>query len=664
MDLEKRREELVNAKKEFSLLREARKVADDAEKAWEKAMNSVAKENGQIKDANDRRRVEALENAMKRAQAKVDEQNKKFTEMKAKTESEFLKEIGDELSLYRESNIADPANNIDRLNAERKNNAMTAQHSVWNKESELKEIEEKLQDAIKKSDYTTAQTLQSKKAELETDIAFAKNAIANLSQPYKSIEENQAEYDALYALKQEIEKMASMELYVKPEDLEAKRSARDGIQTLKEELAKGKVGEPGRAEKITRIRRLEAEVETYEAEEMEKMASIEMGFDAEIKALDAITEAREEAIPPQDRYNDLKTKKGDIQAKRNDAKSVIQTLKEKLAKGEIGANYVNSVRDRIKELEEEVKGYDAQEKEYAEKMKDLEEKHNLKPQPTLMEQYEAMQKSYEKLQEMMTKKQVELAKINEDLAKDPENKELQNKKSALEKDIAKLETGDKECKEKLEEYKKLLGIKDTEKESGKGDEGKGDQGGKGDKGDEGKGDQGKGDQGGKGDEGKGGQGDLPVEFNGEAYYKSLNLFDRYKMKLKAYEVRNGDGAKPKGILGKLGVWMSPRYKGVAIRSLSNGGLKPIVGEVPAVEEAPAKDPDKFSLPEEEKARINEESRKKAEEMRQAEEAKRKMEEAFKALPPEEQEKVLKGMGDMMQANGTKPNKGEDRGESK
>lgn len=204
------------------------------------------------------------------------------------------------------------------------------------------------------------------------------------------------------------------------------------------------------------------------------------------------------------------------------------------------------------------------------------------------------------------------------------------------------------------------------REEGGGDHGEhGGEDGEGGHGDHG-GEGGEGDHGEHGGEGGSGEPPKPAVLNGDAYYNALNAFDRYKMKAQAYEWVNGE--KP-GFWTKIGLMFPrPGYKATAIRNLSNGNLKPLYGEVPPVEPPKQEPPKKEepeqpfgSLSEEEKARINEENRKKAEEMRKAAEAKAKIEADFKALPPEEQAKVLQAMRDLSK---TEPQKSKDDGMAK
>ncbi len=199
-------------------------------------------------------------------------------------------------------------------------------------------------------------------------------------------------------------------------------------------------------------------------------------------------------------------------------------------------------------------------------------------------------------------------------------------------------------------------------EGGEGDHGEhGGEGGEGDHGEHG-GEGGEGDHGEHGGEGGTGGTPKPALLNGDAYYSSLGFYDKYKMKAQAYEWVNGE--KPQGIVKNLFLMFPrPGYKSIVIRNLSNGNLKPLYGEVPPQEPPKKEEEDKpfGSLSEEEKARINEENRKKAEEMRKAAEAKAKIEADFKALPPEEQEKVLKAMKDLSQSE--KP-KSKDSGETR
>ena len=316
MNLEKRKEEIENMKNEFSKIRELRKVADEASKRFQEMQKLV--ENST--DDNDKRRLEFLKNEMEKAVKNWNEQKSKVFEMKNNLEDSMLREIGQELSLYRENNSSYATDNLDRLNKEQ-----SAQRAVYKNREKIDKLQEELDKANEKKDYTEIERLSKEIAGLKVDVQHGEEIIAQLRVPFKSIEGNRAEYDALYSLKSSLEKMKSMN---------------------------------------------------------ERHWS-EVGFNEEIKAIETIEAIREEKIPVEERYASLKDKKNEASKNKAQAKKLIESLKEKLAKGEIDKKYVNSVKARIEEVKEELKNYEAQENEYTEKMKNLEEKHNLKSEPTI-----------------------------------------------------------------------------------------------------------------------------------------------------------------------------------------------------------------------------------------------------------------------------------------
>jgi len=690
MDLEKRIEEISKVRSQFAEMRTLRIAADNAAKKWEQATADARKNaDGKVENENDQRRIDMLEHAMKKAQAKLADANKKFTEDKSKLETELLAEVNQELSVYREKGDdlsteeatkrwGMPTAGATTIDAQNYDNRQTVNRIESQKQKhvdELKDVEADIDEILKNgdkevlakikaqkdkeldqieaqlenTDYNSEEMtalmnnrtrlmselekvqdnpleyLKSLKGELEINIKRCDIAIAKFSVPYKAMEDNQAEYDALFEFKSAVEKMSKID----PKHYN------------------------------------------------------EQGFDAEIKALESIAEAREENIPAEDRYSDLKGKKAAASKKKIEAKNTIESLKEKLAKGKIGKDYVDSVRARIEELKGEVSAYEKQEQEYAGKMQKLEEKYNLKPEPTAMEKYEKQVEQYKKLQEIESKKQAELDKVNEKLKNDPDNKTLQEQKEKLDKDLAKIKAAKPKIEKDIEEAKKLLGIDDKgkgkgddddDKGKGKGDDddkgkGKGDDDdkgkGKGDDDDKGKGkgdddDKGKGkgdddDKGkGKGDDddkgkGKGDEGKISAT----DYYSSLGLADKHKTKVQAWERWKGKDA---GLLTKALMWLPrPGMKKISEQYLEEGYIDPLydgvklLGKGEEPKPAPTKE-DKGAKkePEKDPFKADEETIKKTEEAAKAAAQKEKdaailaqMNELLAKCPPDQKENLLK-----------------------
>lgn len=322
----------------------------------------------------------------------------------------------------------------------------------------------------------------------------------------------------------------------------------------------------------------------------------------------------------------------------------------------------NRLQDKLNELQKALDickdGKEAvkiEQDEFVEKnglrsLKDAEEQLDREEQEksriTAMEKYEKQVEQYKKLQEMEAKKQAELDEVNEKLKNDPDNKDLQEQKEKLDKDLAKIKTVKPQIEKDIEEAKKLLDIDDKGKDKGDDDnkgKGKGDD-------DANKG-KGKGDD--ADDKGKG-KGDSE-KISATDYYSSLGIVDRYKTKVQAWEKLKGKDA---GLLTKALMWLPrPDIKKVSEQYLEDGYIKPIYDDVKLLgkgeepKPAPAKeDKGDNQEPPKDPFKVDDETKKKTEEVEKVAVQKQKEEETLAKInellaqcPPEKRENLLKAL---------------------
>lgn len=484
----------------------------------------------------------------------------------------------------------------------------------------------------------------------------------------------------------------------KIEEFEERRKQIEAISATPEEKA-------ALAQEIADLEKKVADLEKEQAD-IESETDVVEKAKREKNNKDALYEAREALMAAKSKQGQAPKGTEDLDKTIKDAQRHIEQYEEMLNESDNEMDYVQSARQKgtikqlIKEQQDKIKEAEEQKKALSDKMNSADgkrEKMNLFDEEAQFYTQTAM-KFQKEMDSLKLDMQIVLQRgvttptyIYEGVT--PERKDQLDEMIKNGTDMRHLEVS--AMQDKLNELKDAINLCNEQKalvkaefekmiapaqevldktynqdpkarEEGGGDHGDhGGEGGEGDHGGHG-GEGGEGDHGEHGGEGGSGEPPKPAVLNGDAYYNALNAFDRYKMKAQAYEWVNGE--KP-GFWTKIGLMLPrPGYKATAIRNLSNGNLKPLYGEVPPVE-PPKKEPPKKeeqeqpfgSLSEEEKARINEENRKKAEEMRKAAEAKAKIEADFKALPPEEQAKVLQAMRDLSK---TEPPKSKDDGMAK
>ncbi len=404
MDLKQRIEELTALQESLQALRAAKEEEAKAREAYNQADQNAKKENDVIVSDIERRNVELLQHRHEAAKKRAEEAATKFTELREKTVEAVHQDVNAELELYRESGeeqemsvedrmrtIGTPYGNV-KDNVQRQN--LERRSAVYRMEEKLEEHQKEMDDVDKRIDEALAQgaddgaikKLEREKAAIGTKIKRVQMAIKNFSQPFKSMEENEAEYNKLY------------EIWKSMED----------------------IMDPDKQDVL---------VETESIE-------------ATINAIKELGDIQEAAIPAQVRYDALKDQKADLQAKKAEAKEAIENIKKGLANGTIKGQYVETSKARLAELEAEVAEYEAQEKECAAKMEKLEKEEGIKPEATPMEQYEAMENLKKQTEQQIAEKTADLEKIKAELAAHPEKaEELKAKQAQLESELAVLEKG-------------------------------------------------------------------------------------------------------------------------------------------------------------------------------------------------------------------------------
>lgn len=442
MDLKQRIEELTALQESLQALRAAKEEEAKAREAYNQADQNAKKENDVIVSDIERRNVELLQHRHEAAKKRAEEAATKFTELREKTVEAVHQDVNAELELYRESGeeqemsvedrmrtIGTPYGNV-KDNVQRQN--LERRSAVYRMEEKLEEHQKEMDDVDKRIDEALAQgaddgaikKLEREKAAIGTKIKRVQMAIKNFSQPFKSMEENEAEYNKLY------------EIWKSMED----------------------IMDPDKQDVL---------VETESIE-------------ATINAIKELGDIQEAAIPAQVRYDALKDQKADLQAKKAEAKEAIENIKKGLANGTIKGQYVETSKARLAELEAEVAEYEAQEKECAAKMEKLEKEEGIKPEATPMEQYEAMENLKKQTEQQIAEKTADLEKIKAELAAHPEKaEELKAKQAQLESELAVLEKGKSAAEARMTELndKYKLG-QDIGKGEGAG-KGEGDGSGKG-----------------------------------------------------------------------------------------------------------------------------------------------------------------------------------------
>ncbi len=442
MDLKQRIEELTALQESLQALRAAKEEEAKAREAYNQADQNAKKENDVIVSDIERRNVELLQHRHEAAKKRAEEAATKFTELREKTVEAVHQDVNAELELYRESGeeqemsvedrmrtIGTPYGNV-KDNVQRQN--LERRSAVYRMEEKLEEHQKEMDDVDKRIDEALAQgaddgaikKLEREKAAIGTKIKRVQMAIKNFSQPFKSMEENEAEYNKLY------------EIWKSMED----------------------IMDPDKQDVL---------VETESIE-------------ATINAIKELGDIQEAAIPAQVRYDALKDQKADLQAKKAEAKEAIENIKKGLANGTIKGQYVETSKARLAELEAEVAEYEAQEKECAAKMEKLEKEEGIKPEATPMEQYEAMENLKKQTEQQIAEKTADLEKIKAELAAHPEKaEELKAKQAQLESELAVLEKGKSAAEARMTELndKYKLG-QDIGKGEGAG-KGEGDGAGKG-----------------------------------------------------------------------------------------------------------------------------------------------------------------------------------------
>lgn len=433
MDLKQRIEELTELQESLQALRAANEEELKAREAFKQADERAKKENDVIVNDIERRNVELLQHRHEAAQKRVQEASTKFNELREKTVEAVHQDVNAELELYRESGeeqemsvldrirtIGTPygnvKDNVQRQNLERRSAVYRMEEKQEEYQKEMEDVDKRIDEAlVQGADDTAIKKLEREKAAIETKIKRVQMAIKNMSKPFKSMEENEAEYTKLYEIWQ------SLEDIMDPDKQDA----------------------------------------VVEAESIE----------ATINALKELGDIQEAAIPAQVRYDALKDQKADLQAKKAEASEAIENIKKGLANGTIKGQYVETSKARLAELELEVAEYEAQEKECTAKMEKLEKEEGIKPEVTPMQQYEQMEALKNQTEQQIAEKTLDLEKVKAEIADHPEKaEELKARQAQLEAELAVLEKGKVAAEERMTELndKYKLG-QDKGKGKGEGD---------------------------------------------------------------------------------------------------------------------------------------------------------------------------------------------------
>lgn len=433
MDLKQRIEELTELQESLQALRAANEEELKAREAFKQADERAKKENDVIVNDIERRNVELLQHRHEAAQKRVQEASTKFNELREKTVDSVHQDVNAELELYRESGeeqemsvldrirtIGTPygnvKDNVQRQNLERRSAVYRMEEKQEEYQKEMEDVDKRIDEAlVQGADDTAIKKLEREKAAIETKIKRVQMAIKNMSKPFKSMEENEAEYTKLYEIWQ------SLEDIMDPDKQDA----------------------------------------VVEAESIE----------ATINALKELGDIQEAAIPAQVRYDALKDQKADLQAKKAEAREAIENIKKGLANGTIKGQYVETSKARLAELEAEVAEYEAQEKECTAKMEKLEKEEGIKPEVTPMQQYEQMEALKKQTEQQIAEKTADLEKVKAEIAAHPEKaEELKARQAQLEAELAVLEKGKVAAEERMTELndKYKLG-QDKGKGKGEGD---------------------------------------------------------------------------------------------------------------------------------------------------------------------------------------------------
>lgn len=433
MDLKQRIEELTELQESLQALRAANEEELKAREAFKQADERAKKENDVIVNDIERRNVELLQHRHEAAQKRVQEASTKFNELREKTVEAVHQDVNAELELYRESGeeqemsvldrirtIGTPygnvKDNVQRQNLERRSAVYRMEEKQEEYQKEMEDVDKRIDEAlVQGADDTAIKKLEREKAAIETKIKRVQMAIKNMSKPFKSMEENEAEYTKLYEIWQ------SLEDIMDPDKQDA----------------------------------------VVEAESIE----------ATINALKELGDIQEAAIPAQVRYDALKDQKADLQAKKAEASEAIENIKKGLANGTIKGQYVETSKARLAELEVEVAEYEAQEKECTAKMEKLEKEEGIKPEVTPMQQYEQMEALKNQTEQQIAEKTLDLEKVKAEIADHPEKaEELKARQAQLEAELAVLEKGKVAAEERMTELndKYKLG-QDKGKGKGEGD---------------------------------------------------------------------------------------------------------------------------------------------------------------------------------------------------
>lgn len=438
MDVKQRIEELTKLSESLNALKLANEEEAKAREAFEQADANARKENGVIVSDIERRNVERLQHIQEAAAKRRDEVAASFRDLREKAVDTLHDEVNAELELYRESGevgyatqseamerVGDPyATNkteIEMQNIERRKIVYRMDEKLDEHKAKLAEIQAKIDEALAKGDIDSVEQLNHDKADIESIIQRVTLARNKMAVPFKSIDDNEAEYNVLYGLWQ------SMEDIMDP--------AREDVLT---------------AESI----------------------------ESTIQALKDLEYIQESVTPAQERYDALRDRQAELQAKKADAKQAIENIKKGLADGTIKGQYVETSKARMAELEAEVAAYEKEEQENAEKMARLEKEEGVKAgekEKPATEQYDELKDLKKLTEQQIAAKKEDLKKVEEELAAHPDKAdELNAKKSVLEGEIATLETYKAKTEQAITDLKaKYKELSDGEQEQG--DSKKGDQ---------------------------------------------------------------------------------------------------------------------------------------------------------------------------------------------
>ena len=602
MDLKQRIEEFSSVASNLTELQSLNAEVAELKTRIEEAMKRVKVENGKIVNPNDQVFIDRLTALRTDAEKRVAEAATKFNESKTQAVETLRQEVDAELSTYRmagERGYETQSEAMDRVGnpymtgkneVEMKNYERTATISRINEAIEanrekLAEAQAEMDKAIAEGkSYMEIKKLSRTVAAIEADIKIGEATKAKFETPFRAIEDNEVEYNAVYNVVEASTIQATIDALHELEEIQEtsipvetrykdmqdkakalvsqKNEAQATIARLKKMLDEGKIGKDYVESTKARITELEQEVKDCEAQEKEnadKMKKLE-----EEHGLKPEKPAKPEKTP-MEQYDEMEALKKQTEQQIAEKTADLKKLDEELAEHPEKAEEIKAQKAKLEaELAVLEKGKEAAEKS----MTELDTKYKLgrgkgkgddgkggagkgdgtgtgkgddsgKPK-TPEEQLQALVAEQEKLDDALKAKEAEISKKRQEAAdeKDPDkSKALSQELAELRKEYDKIRVDKNKVKIQIGTLEKK--IKDDEEAAKNG-------------------------------------GQKPVPVYGDEYYESQGVLKKAQLKAEAYEAATG--TKP-GFFKKILLTLpSNMYSKKAADMLTAGQIKPIAGD--------------------------------------------------------------------------------------